>query len=93
MKKRGFKSAILGGGAKTNAHFLKAGLVDELLLTIEPKIFGNGISLCEGLNLDKNLKDVVNNMPEGKLDWALTQVTNSIKKLKNESEKYGCVSL
>ena len=30
-------------------------------------------------NLDAPMKDVVDNMPHEKLDWALTQVQNSLK--------------
>lgn len=56
LEQKGFESAILGGGAKTNAEFLKAGLVDEILLTIEPKLFGQGIALTEGEDFDLNLK-------------------------------------
>ncbi|MBI5621892.1 dihydrofolate reductase [Candidatus Falkowbacteria bacterium] len=56
LEAKGFPAAILGGGAKTNAQFLAAGLVDELLLTIEPKIFGQGIRFTEGQNLDMTLR-------------------------------------
>jgi len=56
LEQKGFKSAVLGGGAKTNADFLKAGLVDEILLTIEPKLFGQGITLTEGVDFDLNLE-------------------------------------
>tara|TARA_Y100000310_G_scaffold336139_1_gene419926 strand:- start:18782 stop:19285 length:504 start_codon:yes stop_codon:yes gene_type:complete len=53
---RGFESAILGGGARTNSYFLKAGLVDEILITIEPKIFGGGLNFTEGEEFDLDLK-------------------------------------
>ncbi len=56
LESRGFTSAALGGGSKTNAAFLKAGLVDELLITIEPKIFGGGVAITEGETLDLNLE-------------------------------------
>lgn len=51
-----FESAILGGGARTNAMFLEAGMVDEILITIEPKIFGVGMNFTEGQDLDLNLE-------------------------------------
>ncbi len=38
--------AVLGG-AKTYSYFLQHGLLDELYLTIEPLVFGRGISLFE----------------------------------------------
>lgn len=52
LEERGYKSVVLGGGAGTNAAFLKAALVDEVLLTIEPMIFGRGLNFTEGEDLD-----------------------------------------
>ncbi len=40
--------ALLGGGA-TNAAWLRAGLVDELHLTLEPVLFGRGTPLADDL--------------------------------------------
>jgi len=45
LTRRGFKMAIVGGGSQINALFLKAGLIDEIWLTLAPRIFGKGISL------------------------------------------------
>jgi dihydrofolate reductase len=42
--KKGFKSAALIGGGQINNSFLKAGLINEVFVTIAPKIFGKGIS-------------------------------------------------
>ena len=53
---KGYESAILGGGARTNSFFLKAGLVDEVYITVEPKIFGVGMNFTEGEDLDLNLE-------------------------------------
>ena len=53
---KGYESAILGGGARTNSFFLKAGLVDEVWITVEPKIFGVGMNFTEGEDLDLNLE-------------------------------------
>jgi dihydrofolate reductase len=44
----GYDSAILGGGANLNGSFLKKNLVDEIIVTVEPKIFGDGLSLFSG---------------------------------------------
>lgn len=57
LEKKGYESAILGGGARTNSFFLKAGLVDEIYITVEPKIFGVGMNFTESedLNLDLEL--------------------------------------
>ena len=56
LEAKNFQSAILGGGARTNASFLKAGLVDEIWLTVEPKVFGAGLNFTEGEVLDLNLE-------------------------------------
>lgn len=61
LEKRGFKTAALGGGAKTNAAWLKAGMVDEILLTIEPLIFGKGINFTQGEELDLKLELIETN--------------------------------
>lgn len=53
LKSKDFDEAILCGGAKTYAQFFEAGLIDEVYLTIEPKLFGNGINL-----LGDNLTDI-----------------------------------
>jgi dihydrofolate reductase len=47
MKDRGQERVLLVGGAQTNAEFLDAGLVDELITTIEPEIFGDGRPVVE----------------------------------------------
>lgn len=52
LESRGYKKAILGGGAFVNGSFLRAGLVDELLLTVEPKLFGAGLDLFSGDGVD-----------------------------------------
>ncbi len=48
LEERGFTEAIIGGGASVYRLFLEAGLVDELWLTVEPVLFGKGISLLGG---------------------------------------------
>lgn len=42
LEKRGYTSALLVGGSQINKAFFEAGLVHEIFLTIEPKIFGSG---------------------------------------------------
>jgi len=51
----GYKSALLGGGSFLNSLFLEKKLITEIILTIEPKIFGVGLSLFNR-NLEANLK-------------------------------------
>jgi dihydrofolate reductase len=55
LEKLGYKSALLGGGAFLNSLFLEKKLITEIILTIEPKIFGQGLSLFNS-DLDVNLK-------------------------------------
>ena len=45
LEKDGYKEAILAGGAFVNSLFAEKGLIDELVVTLCPKIFGYGISL------------------------------------------------
>lgn len=52
----GYKKILLVGGSIINGLFLKQNLVDELYLTIEPKIFGNGKNLVEGQSLNHKLQ-------------------------------------
>jgi dihydrofolate reductase len=59
LKKMGYKSAVLGGGTYMNSQFLEKKLIDEIWLTIEPKIFGDGLGVFSGdFNIDLKLLDV-----------------------------------
>lgn len=55
LEKMGYKSALLGGGSFLNSLFLEKKLITEIILTVEPKIFGTGLSLFNK-DLDANLK-------------------------------------
>lgn len=55
-KEAGRQSLLLVGGAKTNARFLDQGLVDEILVTVEPKIFGAGIHFTDALQNNVQLQ-------------------------------------
>jgi dihydrofolate reductase len=48
LETRGYTSMLLLGGS-SNIPFLEAGVVDELYLTIEPAIFGEGLLLADTL--------------------------------------------
>nr|AIA16339.1 Dihydrofolate reductase [uncultured bacterium] len=54
LHKEGEVSLAICGGATIYNMFMQAGLVDELYLTVEPKLFGQGLSLFKD-TLDKNL--------------------------------------
>lgn len=43
LEARGIHKAALLGGPSTNLQFLRAGLVDEIFLTVEPVTIGRGI--------------------------------------------------
>jgi dihydrofolate reductase len=59
LEKLGYKSAVLGGGAFLNTLFLKEKLIDEMYISINPKIFGKGISLfSEDFDIDLKLVDI-----------------------------------
>jgi dihydrofolate reductase len=55
LEEMGHKSAILGGGAYMNSQFLERKLIDEIWLTVEPKIFGDGLGVFGG-DFDVDLK-------------------------------------
>lgn len=55
LQDRGYNSAVLAGGSILNGAFLREKLIDEVIITINPKIFGRGVSLFEG-NFDVDLK-------------------------------------
>jgi dihydrofolate reductase len=56
---RGYKKMLLVG-RQTNAAFLQAGLVNEVIITIEPIMFGGGKVLLEapGLTVDLHLVSI-----------------------------------
>jgi len=55
-RKLGCKSVLLGGGGATNGAFMKQGLVDEIILDIEPLVFGSGIKLFGDSDFEKQLQ-------------------------------------
>jgi len=56
LEARGYQEVILGGGATINSLFLKAGLVNELQITIEPQLFGGGLTMFRDLDLNYKLE-------------------------------------
>ena len=55
LEKMGYKKALLGGGSNLNTLFFKKNLINEIVLTVEPKIFGSGLSLFND-DFDINLE-------------------------------------
>jgi len=52
----GFTTAVIGGGSQLNTSALKAGVIDEIEIDIEPFIFSNGIPLFESSDIQLNLR-------------------------------------
>lgn len=51
LEGRGFKEVAICGGSQIYTMFLKAGVVNRIFLTIEPLLFGKGISILnESIN-------------------------------------------
>jgi dihydrofolate reductase len=55
LEARGFSEVAICGGASIYTLFMKAGVVNEIYLTIEPVIFGKGIKLFNE-KINYNLK-------------------------------------
>jgi len=55
-KEKGFSKLLIIGGGKLNASFLKAGLIDEIILSVHPLVLGQGIKLFDGKETDVKLK-------------------------------------
>ncbi len=59
LEQEGYTEAILTGGAMVNALFAEEGLIDELVITIAPKIFGYGLSLfTQEISMNLELKNI-----------------------------------
>ena len=61
---RGFKEVAICGGSQIYTMFMKSGLVNNLYLTIEPTLFGNGIRLFKE-SLDFKLQLIHTEKTEG----------------------------
>ena len=59
LAKAGYREAVLAGGTQINTLFARRGLIDEILVTISPLIFGRGLSLfSEDVAMDLELSEV-----------------------------------
>lgn len=45
LKSKGFEKILVSGGSTVNSAFMKEGLIDEIILNVEPFVLGNGIRL------------------------------------------------
>ena len=61
LARQGFKEAVLAGGGIINTLFVKARLINEVVLTVAPQIFGQGVSLfSEPCDVNLQLLEVQN---------------------------------
>lgn len=56
LAQRGYETVALGGGSEINKLFLEQNLVHELMITIEPKLFGSGKCILSETQVDKSLE-------------------------------------
>ncbi len=52
----GFRKVLLVGGSTLNSAFLKRGLINEIIVNIEPYILGRGIPIFAGSGFERRLK-------------------------------------
>lgn len=52
IKNKGFRTALLGGGAILNTSFIREKLVDEIIIDIEPLMSGKGVPFLKPEELD-----------------------------------------
>lgn len=65
LEKEGYERVVLAGGARINTLFAEAGLIDEVLVTVTPLVFGQGIAMFEeGIVADLSLLRVIQIDPE-----------------------------
>lgn len=59
LEEHGFQQVVIAGGATINTLFAAENLIDEMVLTYSPRIFGAGISLFSApMDLSLALKDL-----------------------------------
>lgn len=64
LEERGFTEVAICGGSEIYSNFMEAGVVSKIYLTIEPLVFGKGISLFNR-PIDFSLKLVSSSTTEG----------------------------
>jgi len=58
LEREGFSEVVLAGGARVNYLFARHRLIDEIIVTFAPKIFGSGISLfSDPVNMELKLEE------------------------------------
>lgn len=73
LEKEGFSEAILAGGASVNTLFAEQNLIDEIIVTVCPIIFGSGLSIFKK-KLDIKLDLLETNTPGADLIYTRYRV-------------------
>jgi dihydrofolate reductase len=55
LTSKGHTEAVIIGGTQTVGAFMKAGLVNEIILVVEPVLFGSGLPLVEDAEFEYQL--------------------------------------
>lgn len=55
LEARGHNRAVIIGGTQTVSEFLNANLVDELIVVVEPVLFGMGLPMVKGVDVEPRL--------------------------------------
>lgn len=50
LETQGYSEAVIIGGTETVSEFIKAGLVNELILVVEPVLFGAGLPMMKNVD-------------------------------------------
>jgi len=64
LSQKGFERALISGGAHINSAFVKANLLDEIILNIEPVFVGKGIPLFAPDDFELKVKLISANKSE-----------------------------
>ncbi len=56
LSEKGFEKVLITGGANVNSAFVKANLLDEIILNVEPVVVGKGIPVFAPENFELKLK-------------------------------------
>jgi len=56
LSAKGHTEAVIIGGAVTMSAFVKAGWVDDIYFVIEPVLFGSGLPLLKGIEIESKMK-------------------------------------
>jgi dihydrofolate reductase len=56
LEQKGYKQMLVVGGGQINTLFLKSRLIDEIYLTLEPKVFGKGTDVVSELGFEADLE-------------------------------------